>query len=353
MGVKAVDAGGRPIGPGHPCLVIAEVGINHNGDIDLALRMIEAIAAAGAECVKFQTFSAEEFVNDPDDTYTYSSQGAEVTESMLEMFKRVELPRSAFARLFDAARAAGLIPFSTPTDREAVHLLEELGVEMYKIGSDDLVYTPFLEYVADKGKPIVLSAGMASGDDVARAIDTIRARGNQQIVLLHCVSEYPTPLGHANLRKIPALAERFGIPVGFSDHTAGSRAASWAVAMGACVVEKHFTLDHGLPGPDHHFSADPGEMADLVAAVRDVELALGDPTLEPTDAEREMAALCHRSIVLVRDVAAGERLAFEDLAFRRPGTGMPPYRVTDVVGRRTRTALAAGTMLADDLLVST
>ena len=184
---------GHAIGDGHACFVIAEVGVNHNGDVDTALAMIDAIAAAGADCVKFQTFSAEEFVNNPDETYEYISQGEVVVESQLAMFKRLELKRSEFSLLFARAREKGLIPLSTPTDRPAVDLLEDLGTGAFKIGSDDLVHTPFLEYVASKGKPVIISTGMADGEDIERALDTILGAGNDQVCILHCVSLYPTP----------------------------------------------------------------------------------------------------------------------------------------------------------------
>lgn len=337
---------GRPIGAGAPAFVIAEVGVNHNGDPALAARMVDAIADAGADCVKFQTFSAEEFVSNPDDTYEYESQGRRVRESMLEMFQRLELKREEFRTLFARARARGLVPLSTPTDRDAVDLLDELGAGAFKVGSDDLVYTPFLEYVADKGKPVILSTGMADEADVARAVAAVRGRGNDRIVLLHCVSSYPTPPAELNLRKIETLRSRFGVHVGFSDHSDGILAAGTAVGLGACVVEKHFTLDRNLPGPDHRFSADPAELAALVRRVREVETTLGEPAIVPTAPEREMAKLARRSIVAARDLPAGHRLAAADLAYKRPGTGLMPYRTVEVLGRRLRHAVAINQPIA-------
>ena len=182
---------GHQVGPGHPCFIVAEIGVNHNGDPDTALTMIDAIADAGADSVKFQTFSAEEFCNGPEETYEYVSQGKVVKESMLAMFQRLELKREEFARLFDHARDRGLIPLSTPTDRGAVDLLECLDAGAFKIGSDDLVYTPFLEYVASKGRPMIVSTGMADAAEIGRAVEAIRAGGNDRILLLHCVSQYP------------------------------------------------------------------------------------------------------------------------------------------------------------------
>jgi N-acetylneuraminate synthase/N,N'-diacetyllegionaminate synthase len=270
-----IRIGDRPVGRGHPALIIAEVGVNHNGDLDTALKMVDAVAQAGADCVKFQTFSAEEFINDSNETYEYVSQGKVVRESMLEMFRRLELKREAFAALFKRARERGLIPLSTPTDRQAVDLLGELGAPAYKVGSDDLVYTQFLDYVARKGKPMIISTGMATAKDVERAVETIRQAGNDQHVILHCVSLYPTPENEVNLRKVETLREQYGNLVGFSDHSWGITAALGAVALGACVIEKHFTLDRNMSGPDHRFSADPAELKSLVSEIRRLESNLG------------------------------------------------------------------------------
>jgi sialic acid synthase SpsE len=269
---------------------------------------------------------------------------------MLMMFRRLELGRDDFISLFARARGRDLVPFSTPADGAAVDLLDELGVPVFKIGSDDLVYTPFLSYVASKGKPIILSAGMADDADIDRAVECIRAEGNDRVILLHCVSEYPTPASHANLRKIPALQARFGVPVGFSDHTLGLTAALAAVALGACIVEKHFTLDRSLPGPDHYFSATPDELTRLITSIRELEAALGSSDLVPTPLEAEMAALARRSIVVSRDVPAGQVLTMADLAFRRPGTGLMPYELDKVLGRATRERLSAGTRVSIDAL---
>ena len=333
----------QEIGAGLPCFIIAEIGVNHNGDPELAMKMIDAIAAAGADCVKFQTFRAQEFVNDVEETYTYTSQGRKVTESMLEMFQRLELKQEEFARLFEHTRELGLVPLSTPTDREAV------GAGGFKIGSDDLVYTPFLKYVAAKGKPVILSTGMAEEADITRAVSTLRNAGNEQIALLHCVSLYPTPDEHVNLRRISALREKFNLPAGYSDHSSGMSAALAAVALGSCVVEKHFTLNHDLPGPDHWFSADPAELKELVSGIRRVEQQRGVPEPAMSVEEKDMAKLSHRSIVAVRSIPEGHCITEEDLAYRRPGTGLMPYETDKVIGRRVRAAVAAGTLLDVDM----
>jgi N,N'-diacetyllegionaminate synthase len=340
----------RAIGNGEPAFIIAEAGVNHNGDPATAMRMVDAAAAAKVDCVKFQTFTAEEFVGNAEDTYEYVSQGKAQKESMLAMFRRLELKRDEFGRLFSRARALGLIPLSTPADRAAVDLLESLGVGGFKIGSDDLVYTPFLRYVAEKGKPMILSTGMASTADIDRAVRTIEATGNRQILLLHCVSQYPTPEGDVNLRKISALKSRYDYPVGFSDHSVGTTAALGAIALGACVLEKHFTLDRSLPGPDHRFSADSEELAALVRDVRRLEKNLGTSALVPTMTEEQMAKLCHRSIVAVTALSSGTVLETEHLGFKRPGTGLMPYELESVVGRRLRQSVEPGMQIKRSML---
>ena len=332
---------GRRIAPDEPCFVIAEVGVNHNGNVETALAMVDAIAEAGADCVKFQTFKADEFVSNPDETYEYISQGKTVRESQLEMFRRLELKREEFAKLFQRARDRGLVPLSTPADRAAVDLLDGLQAGAFKIGSDDLVYTPFLEYVASKGKPIILSTGMADLEDVARAVETVRRIGNDRIV----VSLYPTPIDSLNLRRIPELAQRFGDPVGFSDHSDGIQAALAAVALGATVVEKHFTLDRNMPGPDHRFSADPRQLADMVAAIRTCEASLGSPEIVPAEGEVEMREIARRSIVARRDLQPGETISADDLAYQRPGSGLMPYESHRVIGKRVRVAINAGKLI--------
>ena len=320
---------GRKIGYGEPCFIIAEIGINHNGDPKIAHEMVDAIADAGADCVKFQTFHAEEFVNDPDDTYEYVSQGETVSESMLAMFQRLEFGRDEFASLFSHTRDRGLIPLSTPTDQTAVDLLDELSADAFKIGSDDLVYTPFLRYVAGKGKPMIISTGMARAHDVDRAVATIVEVGDPGLIILHCVSLYPTPDEALNLAKIRTLQQRYNHLIGYSDHSWGINAALAAVAMGAVLLEKHFTLDRNMAGPDHQFSSNPGELTELVKEVRRLEAGMGSGALVLTPSEQEMADLCHRSVVAARDMEIGHIIAEADLAYRRPGTGLKPYVADD------------------------
>jgi N,N'-diacetyllegionaminate synthase len=348
---QKISVDGRSISPEQACFIIAEVGVNHNGDADTAHKMIDSIADAGADCVKFQTFSATEFVNDDNEIYEYVSQGKTVRESQLAMFTRLELKREVFAKLFEHSRQRGLIPLSTPADKGAADLLEGLDVGGYKIGSDDLVHTPFLKYVATKDKPVILSSGMADGEDIQRALDTIQSTGNDQVCVLHCVSLYPTPDGDVNLMKIPAIRKRFGCLVGFSDHSDGVTAALGAIALGACVVEKHFTLDKNMAGPDHRFSANPEELSRMVIEIRRMEAILGRPDIKPTVGERKMREIARRSIVVAHDLPAGHVISFDDLAFQRPGTGLMPYDAEKIIGMKTKIEIKAKNLITFNHLI--
>ncbi len=337
----------RAIGEGHPCFIIAEIGVNHNGDVDIAHKMIDAIADAGADCVKFQTFSASEFVTNDDEIYEYVSQGKTVRESQLAMFSRLELKYEVFAALFEHTRQRGLIPLSTPTDKKAADLLETLGSGGYKIGSDDLVYTPFLKYVGAKGKPVIISTGMADVADIERALSTFRSVGNEDIAILHCISLYPTPPEQANLRQITSLKEQFpNNIVGFSDHSEGITADLGATMLGAHIIEKHFTLDHNMAGPDQWFSMDPAQLTDLVTNVHRLEVSLGSPSLTPTPGEVEMRRAARRSIVIDRDLTAGHVVSESDVRYQRPGDGLMPYEIEKVVGRALKNDLAKDTLLS-------
>jgi N,N'-diacetyllegionaminate synthase len=348
--MSIVPIANRRIGAGEPALIVAELGVNHNGDPEVAARMVDAAAAAGADAVKFQVFTAEEFVNDPTEIYEYKSQGRVVRESTLEMFRRLELADDDVARLFARARGRGLMPFATVTDGHAADLLERLETPAFKIGSDDLVYTSFLRRIAQRGRPVVISTGMADTADIDRAVRVIEQTGNDKLIILHCVSLYPTPDDAVNLRRITALADRYDHPVGFSDHTLGATAALGAVTLGACMIEKHFTLDHAMDGPDHWFSADPAELAMLVSEVRRLEGGLEPSGEALSGAERQMAKLCHRSIVAVASLPAGAVLREEHLGFKRPGTGIMPYELDNVLGRRLRRPVTPGTQIRWEML---
>ncbi|WP_415518563.1 MAG: N-acetylneuraminate synthase family protein [Desulfovibrio aminophilus] len=328
-----VELEGRCIGPGRPVFVIAEIGINHNGDLDLARRSVDAAAEAGADCVKFQTFRAEEFMADRELEYEYLSAGTPVREKMYEMFKRLELPFAWHRTLFEHARSRGLVPLTSVADPLCVEAALEAGAGAFKLASEDLINLPLLDSVAARGLPLILSTGMADEEEIADALDVLRRRGADRTIFLHCVSLYPTRDEETNLRRMTALARVTGAVTGYSDHTLGSEACLAAVALGACVLEKHFTLDRSLPGPDHSLSADPWELADLVRSVRRVEAMLGGESLEIAAREREFRHAFRRSVVAARPLRRGTVLTADDLTLKRPGSGLRAREIPRLLGR--------------------
>jgi len=323
-------------------LLVAEIGINHNGDLALAEAMIAAAKAAGADAVKFQNYVTEDFLSDHALTYTYRTQGREVTESQFAMFKRCELAGGDLARLKRSADGAGLLFFSTPTNAEGVDELVRIGAHYLKNGSDFLGHLPLIRHMAGTGTPTILSTGMATEPEIAAAVEAFRDGGGRDLVLLACTSAYPTPPDCVHLRRIPELARKFGCAAGFSDHTAGWEAAVAAVGVGACLIEKHFTTDRELPGPDQWFSSDPGEFAELVRRVRTTEAMLGRPDLQPNAVEQRSRDEFRLSCTAARDLPAGHVLEPADVIFRRPGTGLPPSQAGQLTGQPLRTRVARG-----------
>jgi N,N'-diacetyllegionaminate synthase len=345
--MAAVKIGRREVGDGHPPFVIGEVGINHNGDFERAVAMIDIARDAGCDCVKFQTFKADELVIDTSVTYTYQSQGKEVTESQWSMFRRHELTASDFGRLKQHCDEQGILFLSTPQNRSDLDILLGIGVEAVKVGSDDFYNIPLLRSYAETGLPLLMSCGMADLGEIYQSLDAVGAFDGYPVVLLYCVSLYPTPPREVNLNRMETLRRAFPqIPIGFSDHTSGPLASSLAVARGACLLEKHFTLDHGLPGPDHWFSEDPEQLRRWVGDIRAAHAMLGSCVVRPTPAEMEMRAVARRSIVALCDVAAGDMLTPENIGTRRPGTGIPPRLYDQVIGKRASRAIKRGELLA-------
>jgi len=340
--VENVTTGSLSIGPNFPCFVIAEAGVNHNGDLELARRLVDVAAEAGADAVKFQTFRADRLVSPTAPKAAYQRQTTDAGESQLDMLRRLELSPAAHRELNDYCRQRGLIFLSTPFDEESADLLDELDVLAFKIGSGEVTNHPFLEYVARKGKPIILSTGMSYLSEVDEAVRVLRDAGCEQLILLHCVSSYPAAPADANLKAIQTLAAAFGVPVGYSDHTPGIEVALAAVALGACVIEKHFTLDRNLPGPDHRASLEPPELRALISGVRTVERALGDGIKRPVPAEADTRAVARRSLAARVDIPAGVIVEAGMLTALRPADGIPPGLIRRVIGRRTRRSLTAG-----------
>jgi N-acetylneuraminate synthase len=347
--VSHVRVGSRRIGPGEPCLVIAEAGVNHDGDPGRARLLVEAAADCGADAVKFQSFDAEQLVT-PDAPKAEYQLRSDATETQLEMLKRLELGPEAHRELAAACRDRGLLFLSTPFDEPSADLLEELDVPAFKIGSGELTNLPFLAHVAGKGRPMILSTGMANMAEVGEAVSVVRRAGCEELVLLHCVSCYPADPADVNLRAMVTLERQFGVPVGYSDHTLGVEVALAAVALGATVLEKHLTLDRHAPGPDHAASLQPTELRRLVEGVRRIETALGDGRKVPADAEADTARVARRSLVAARPISAGTPLAAEMIAIRRPGTGLAPAMRDVVLGRRTRIDIEAGQVITGAML---
>ena len=342
----SINIGSRQIGPGQPCFIIAEAGVNHNGDPQLAQRLIDAAVEARADAVKFQTFKAELVMtaNAPKAKYQRQATGAE--ESQIEMVRRFELPFEAFADLQAYATSRGILFLSTPFDFESADYLDSLDVPAHKIPSGEITNHPFLAHVAGKGKPIILSTGMSTLVEVQDAVSVIRGAGDPPLALLHCVSNYPADPADVNLRAMDTLARAFSVPVGYSDHVSGNEVAFAAVALGARVIEKHFTLDPALPGPDHKASLEPGELAALVRGIRVVEAALGDGRKRPAASEADTAAVARKSLVAAMDLAAGTVLTDSMIASKRPGTGLPPGMLSQIVGRTLCRTLAKDALLS-------
>lgn len=343
---RSFQIAGRSIGPNDPPYCIAEVGINHNGDLSLAKQMIEVAKESGADAVKFQTFKAEEFCGDPNQTFTYQSQGKHVTESMLTMFQRYEFPPETWQVIKAHCDAVGITFFSTPQNNSDLDLLMEVGVPAVKVGSDDFTNLPLLRDYVKTGLPIILSCGMSDLAEVHQALDAVGWFGGYPVALLLCTSQYPTPPQDANIAKLTTLQQAFpGLLVGFSDHTQGPLAAALSVARGARIFEKHFTLGHDLPGPDHWFSEEPEGLAEWIATIRSVDVLLGSPFVRPTSAEQNMRTLARRSVVALRDIFCGERLDSINIGLRRPGGGLAPDLIDKVIGLTTTRNIKKGEKL--------
>jgi N,N'-diacetyllegionaminate synthase len=344
--VSFVKIAGHTVGDGARCFVIAEIGVNHNGDVELARRLVDAAAAAGADAVKLQTFRADEVVAADAPKAGYQLATTDGAESQLQMLRRLELDHDAHLELKQRAEALGLVFLSTPFDAGSVDLLDRIGVAAFKVSSPDLTNFLLLDAIAERRRPVLLSTGLASFAEVDAGVARLAARGVDDIVVLHCTSEYPAPVDEVNLRAIPALAQALGRPVGYSDHTEGIDVSIAAVALGACVLEKHFTLDRTLPGPDHRASIEPAAFTELVASVRRVGQALGAGVKEPSASEARNADTVRRSLAAARDLPAGTVLEASMLSALRPGTGISPARLDQVVGRRLAHDVEAHSLLS-------
>jgi N-acetylneuraminate synthase/N,N'-diacetyllegionaminate synthase len=342
---KELTFGKRVVGAGHPAFVIAEAGVNHNGELDLAFKLIDAAAAAGADAVKFQTFIASEVITAEAAKAEYQKTTTGEQESQLEMVKRLELSFGDFRKLKMYCDDQGITFLSTPFDLKSVDFLAGLGVVALKISSGDLTNDPLLRHVAAQKRPVILSTGMSDMDEVREALAVINAAGNNDVILLQCVTNYPAAAEDINLRAMLSMQSAFDVNVGYSDHTLGIEIPLAAVALGACVIEKHFTLDKNFAGPDHRASLEPHEFKAMVEGIRNVEASLGDGRKVPAASEASNAAVARRSIVASRDISAGTVITPAEITFKRPGTGLPPRMADQVVGKTARVDVKAGTLL--------
>ena len=314
--------------------IIAEAGVNHNGSLDLAYQLIDVAKEAGADAVKFQTFKAENVVSKLADKAEYQKKTTGSDKSQLEMIKKLELSFEDFVKLKKYCDKKGIMFLSTPFDYQSIDFLYDL-IDTYKIPSGEIINHPYLKHIAAKNKPIIMSTGMANLGEVEEAINTIRTVNSEaQISLLHCITNYPTPYEEVNLKAMQTLAAAFKLPVGYSDHTLGIEVSVAAVAMGAKIIEKHFTLDKKLPGPDHRASLEPHELKAMVKAIRNIEMALGDGIKKPNKSETEIMKVARRSLIATRDIKAGEIIKESDIAIKRPGTGILPKFKEIIIGMR-------------------
>jgi N,N'-diacetyllegionaminate synthase len=348
--VATVEIAGRKVGPDQPCFIIAEAGVNHDGNLDKALSLIDAASRSGADAVKFQTFVAARLVTRNAPKAAYQMGNTDPAESQYEMLRRLELSPESHRKLLAHCRQKEILFLSTPFDEESADLLVALGVAAFKVSSGEITNLPLLSHLARYHKPMIISTGMSCLSEVESAVRTVERAGNSEIVLLHCVSNYPASPADANLRAMATMGKALGVPVGYSDHTLGIEVAIAAVALGACVIEKHLTLDRTLPGPDQQASLEPDEMAQMVRSIRAVEAALGHGRKEPAASEAKIAAVARKSLFAARDIPAGTKLTEEMIDIKRPGTGLPPEMRPRLIGRTMRVSLSAGEPFAMEAL---
>jgi N,N'-diacetyllegionaminate synthase len=335
--MKNIDVGSRTIGESKPCFIIAEAGVNHNGDIDFAKKLVDIAASAGADAVKFQTFKAEKLVLQGVDKAKYQMNSTGPKESQYQMLKKLELTESNFEELKTYAEKNNIIFLSTPFDHESVDFLDRIDVPLFKIGSGEITNLPLLSHIAKKNKPVILSTGMATLGEIEEALHTLMSEELKDIIVLHCITSYPAKTEEANLNVIKTLRSCFKLPVGLSDHTLGINVSLAARVLGACVIEKHFTLDKKLPGPDHRASLDPDELKALVKGIREIESALGDGIRNPTKEEENIKKFVRKKLIAIVDIPKNTTISEEMITIKRVGTdeGIPPKFFNDILGKKT------------------
>lgn len=344
--MEEIKIGGKPVGKNNPVFIIAEAGVNHNGDVGLAKKLVAAAKDAGADAVKFQTWITEEVMMKNVEKPSYQKETTGDEETQFDMVKKLELTDDETREVAAYAKEIGITFLSTPEGKHCVDLLEDIGAPAFKVGSGDLDNYPHLKYVAGKNKPIILSTGMATMEDVEDSVNFLRACGNNQIILLHCTTSYPAKLSEVNLNSMLAM-EKFGLPVGYSDHTEEITVPVFAVSVGACVIEKHFTLDRNFPGPDHKASLEPNELKEMVYRIKNFEpgsfeidekerkMIMGSSNKCPTVSEKELEHLVKKYVVAGVDIKEGSVITENMLAVKRTGgAGLSPRKFFDIVDRK-------------------
>lgn len=313
-------------------LIIAEAGVNHNGDFEMAKRMVLAAKEAGADIVKFQTANVDLLVSEYAEMAEYQKKNTGKIQSQRDMLQKILLSYNEFIALSNFCSEVGIKFLSTPFDIESIRFLSGLGIDVWKVPSGEITNYPYLVEIAKTKLPIILSTGMSTLDEIDDAIKLLQENGSGKITLLHCTTEYPTPYRHVNLNAMSTLRERFGLDIGYSDHTLGMEVPIAAAALGAVIIEKHFTLSRKMEGPDHQASLEPGELKEMIQSIRRLEKALGDGKKQPTDVEKKNAMAARKSIIARKDIQEGECLTEDNLTTKRPGTGISPMKWNEVLG---------------------
>ncbi len=313
--------------------VIAEAGVNHNGSLELAKKLVDAAKDAGADCVKFQTFISKNIVSKNAVKAEYQKQQTEAEESQHDMLKRLELSFDEFEELNEYCKYKDIEFMSTAFDFDSIDFLKSSGMNIWKIPSGDITNLPYLMKIAKLNKPVILSTGMSTMDEIRDAVNALKDNGAGKLTVLHCTTEYPTPFNDVNLNAMITIKEEFGVQVGYSDHTKGIEVSIAAVALGATVIEKHFTLDRNMEGPDHKASLEPNELKAMVDSIRHIELALGNGMKQPAESEKKNMTVARKSIIACKDIKAGEIFTEENLTVKRPGDGVSPMKWFDVIGQ--------------------
>lgn len=313
--------------------IIAEAGVNHNGSFELAKQLVDKAVWAGADCIKFQTFNSKNLVSKNAQKAEYQKKTTDSSESQLDMLKKLELSKEEFIKLRNYCNQKGIMFLSTPFDLESIDFLASIGVKTWKVPSGEITNYPFLRAIGKRKESVIMSTGMCTLEEVRDAIKVLKDFGTKDITLLHCTTEYPAPYDSVNLKAMLTLQNEFGFNVGYSDHTNGIEVPVAAVAMGASVIEKHFTLDKNMEGPDHKASLEPDELKLMVQSIRNVEFALGDGKKQPSDAEKKNIVIARKSIVAACDIKKGEKFTEENLTAKRPGNGISPMNWAEVMGK--------------------